>query len=110
MNKCPKCGKDIGKYPALSRDDNKTEVCSDCGTLEAMKEFLQFKKGFTVETYDEYSVVLTSDGYVHHAIVGERIVYPIILDKDSGEFRNESGNVKLEKFNELIAERTAMWG
>lgn len=41
MKKCPRCkkSKDM-KYPALSRRDNKTEICSDCGTSEAMFDFL----------------------------------------------------------------------
>ena len=33
---CPICGKEIIGYPALSREDNKTEICSDCGTVEAL--------------------------------------------------------------------------
>lgn len=110
MSKCPKCGGEIGKYPALSRVDNKTEICSNCGTVEALNEFLSFKKGFTMETFDGYSVALTSDGYIHHAVVGDKIVYPIVLNKNNGEFRNESGNIKLDEFKKLIDERTAMWG
>lgn len=36
---CPRCKKTIISYPALSRVDNKTEICSKCGTLEALKIF-----------------------------------------------------------------------
>jgi len=43
---CPRCGEGIpnnlqrGMYPgALSRTDNKTEICSPCGTDEAMEDF-----------------------------------------------------------------------
>ena len=43
---CPECGgfipnnKTPGAYPgALSRRDNKTEICSSCGTREAMEDF-----------------------------------------------------------------------
>ena len=39
MAKCPKCGK---RYPegkgALSRRDNKTDICADCGYKEAMED------------------------------------------------------------------------
>lgn len=38
--KCPLCGKEIKGYPALSRKDNKTEICSDCGTKEALQIFV----------------------------------------------------------------------
>lgn len=44
--KCPRCGGGIpnnntpGAYPgALSRVDNRTEVCSNCGIDEAMLNF-----------------------------------------------------------------------
>lgn len=41
--KCPMCGRIYSGYPALSRRDNKTEICSDCGTKEALDDF--FKNG-----------------------------------------------------------------
>lgn len=41
---CPICNKEIGKYPAISRKDNKTEICSNCGMLEALEIFNVAKK------------------------------------------------------------------
>lgn len=29
--KCPICGQVYTNYPAISRKDNKTEICSECG-------------------------------------------------------------------------------
>lgn len=47
---CPRCGHFIpndeqpGAYPgAMSRLDNRTEICSPCGTAEAMEEFINGK-------------------------------------------------------------------
>ncbi len=37
--KCPICGKIYSEYPALSRRDNKTYICPDCGTAEALKDY-----------------------------------------------------------------------
>ena len=44
---CPRCGGGIpndyyrGQYPgAISRVDNETEICSGCGTDEAMEQFM----------------------------------------------------------------------
>ena len=34
---CPKCGKPYKERPALSRKDNGTYICPDCGTLEALE-------------------------------------------------------------------------
>jgi len=36
---CPRCGESITGYPALSRRDNKTYICSKCGNEEAMMDF-----------------------------------------------------------------------
>lgn len=34
--KCPLCGRIYHEPPALSRKDNKTLICPDCGTREAL--------------------------------------------------------------------------
>lgn len=36
---CPKCGKEYNDYPAISRRDNKTEICPECGQIEALEDF-----------------------------------------------------------------------
>jgi len=39
LNTCPRCKRGYAGFPALSRSDNKTDVCSDCGAWEAMQQF-----------------------------------------------------------------------
>ena len=34
---CPLCGKSYGEAPALSRTDNETLICPDCGTRQALE-------------------------------------------------------------------------
>ena len=34
---CPKCGQSYNGRPALSREDNKTLICPDCGVREALE-------------------------------------------------------------------------
>ena len=34
---CPKCKKMYAGFPAISREDNKTEICPDCGIQEAIE-------------------------------------------------------------------------
>ncbi len=34
---CPKCGIPYREPPALSRTDNRTLICPDCGTREALE-------------------------------------------------------------------------
>ena len=34
---CPRCGRTYSGVPALSRMDNETLICPDCGTREALE-------------------------------------------------------------------------
>lgn len=34
---CPLCGQTYGESPALSRTDNETLICPDCGTRQALE-------------------------------------------------------------------------
>lgn len=36
MRICPKCGREFERLLALSRTDNKTMICDECGTMEAL--------------------------------------------------------------------------
>jgi predicted RNA-binding Zn-ribbon protein involved in translation (DUF1610 family) len=38
---CPVCHKYFTDYPATSRKDNKTLICPQCGTNEAMTDFVR---------------------------------------------------------------------
>ena len=33
---CPLCGKSYHGHPAVSREDNLTPICGDCGTRQAL--------------------------------------------------------------------------
>ena len=35
---CPNCGNPYRGYPAISRVDNETQICPDCGTREALRD------------------------------------------------------------------------
>ena len=41
---CPRCNKDYSGKPAISRDDNKTPICPECGTQEALIVFMKNSK------------------------------------------------------------------
>jgi len=43
---CPSCtGAMVQPFVALSRRDNTTEICSECGQLEAMQDLLKVSDG-----------------------------------------------------------------
>ena len=44
---CPRCGKTYTEHPALSRVDNETLICPDCGVREALESL-----GIGVEEQD----------------------------------------------------------
>ena len=37
LSVCPRCGRSICEPPALSRLDNETLICPDCGTRKALE-------------------------------------------------------------------------
>lgn len=41
---CPRCHKEYSGYSSISRDDNKTEICPDCGIQEALIIFMKNTK------------------------------------------------------------------
>lgn len=41
---CPKCGRGYSGRPALSREDNITLICPDCGTREALEAVFHSSK------------------------------------------------------------------
>lgn len=55
IKKCPICKKSIIGYPAISRKDNKTEICSNCGVIQALEQFEKYKKivNYKLETMKE---------------------------------------------------------
>ena len=55
---CPKCGRRYTERPALSRIDNNTMICSDCGTREALESM-----GISVEEQDKILGII-HDKYV----------------------------------------------
>lgn len=50
---CPKCGQVYSKPPSLSRMDNKTLICPDCGTREALATL-----GIDIEEQEEILKVI----------------------------------------------------
>lgn len=52
---CPKCGQEYKGVPALSREDNATMICPDCGTREAL-EFI----GVSVEEQEKIISIIHS--------------------------------------------------
>ena len=41
---CPLCKETFTGIGAISRKDNKTEICSNCGTKEALEDFSKYIK------------------------------------------------------------------
>lgn len=41
---CPMCGRQYEDYPAISRADNKTEICPECGIREALEAWFDSER------------------------------------------------------------------
>ena len=51
---CPKCGDNMKKpRVALSRRDNKSNICPPCGTREAMEDFMKYYDNYIDQTPEE---------------------------------------------------------
>ena len=57
---CPRCGRTYTERPALSRSDNETLICPDCGTREALDSM-----GISIEEQDKIL------GIIHEKYNGE---------------------------------------
>lgn len=44
IQKCPKCHKEFVDYPAISREDNETEICPECGVREAINAYTEAQR------------------------------------------------------------------
>ena len=53
---CPKCHKKYTQFPAISRRDNKTYICPQCGVDEAIEDMLKNKKDENKEVKKENKV------------------------------------------------------
>ena len=51
---CPICGREYNDRPALSRRDNETEICPECGQREALESI-----GVTNKDEQDYIIRLT---------------------------------------------------
>lgn len=38
LTRCPKCGQEYSAHPSISRRDNQTRICPECGLREAMDD------------------------------------------------------------------------
>ncbi|MBO5638644.1 MAG: hypothetical protein J5916_01940 [Oscillospiraceae bacterium] len=54
---CPLCGKTYAEPPALSRTDNETLICPDCGTRQALESI-----GISAEEQDKILSILHGRG------------------------------------------------
>jgi hypothetical protein len=41
---CPICKTKYRGYPAISRQDNRTEICQICGVLEALQDYERYER------------------------------------------------------------------
>ncbi|CAB4159239.1 hypothetical protein UFOVP711_67 [uncultured Caudovirales phage] len=73
MSKCPRCGENrMTRHPALSRVDNKTHICTICGTDEAMLAFA--------------GIALTKQSWHENEQQSAHVYHPFVLVDTEGAF------------------------
>lgn len=48
---CPKCNIKYTNQPAISRIDNKTEICPNCGLTEAIESIIKYNRSRKQKKY-----------------------------------------------------------
>ena len=56
MNTCPICGRQYSAPPAISRTDNKTEICPVCGTMESISFLPQEQRDEIIRAVEEKEI------------------------------------------------------
>lgn len=67
---CPRCHKEVvGEHPAISRRDNETEICSECGTEEAIFDYVMSQPAYITMGVDVHTREAMFKNYlkeIHH--------------------------------------------
>lgn len=56
---CPKCGNEYTGIPSLSRMDNQTYICPDCGTREALESI-------GIDRKEQEEILATIHDHIEH--------------------------------------------
>lgn len=90
---CPVCGKTYYAAPALSRRDNATEICPDCGMQEAIDtaemadyEIARSRLSFDVIATDGHSDLL--DTVPHFAMADLSILFRVRFSENAGHLKS----------------------
>jgi len=70
MRICPMCGREYSEHPALSRKDDKTEICPECGMQEAIEAFTASKSIYTAYSSETDITFIMEDKGNTTAVVG----------------------------------------
>ena len=87
---CPICHKKYTQFPAVSRRDNKTYICPQCGVDEAIEDMLKNKK-------DENKEIKTEEDYDTSDIVWED--FEKYSQEEINEIRDILNNLDAEAIN-----------
>lgn len=61
--RCPICKSCMQGYPAISRKDNKTKICSKCGIMEALKNFIDYQSKNQIRLIEKSECMKELDVY-----------------------------------------------
>lgn len=89
---CPRCGRPYSDYPAISRYDNKTEICPDCGVEEAMINYT----GGTLEApnkFEKEARKYNKENRIKESVDNDLVTIHFGINTDADEERyKEEGN------------------
>lgn len=51
---CPECKKEFTGYGSISRKDDKTIICPECGVIQAIEAYVEYFGSFSKNKEEEY--------------------------------------------------------
>ena len=106
---CPRCGRTYTEYPALSRYDNETYICPDCGVEEAMINYTGGTLTDPNRVKQESADTSKKDDML--IMYNPKLDKELILKKKNGKWIGNDGEVYGEdiSIDDMRSEFTGSW-
>lgn len=96
---CPVCTMPTNLPPALCRRDNKTEICPQCGTNQAIEDFVRQLEGVTSGLEDAHTDLETAKNELLQGIDAANNAKNMLLEQRSNEHQYPA-----DKHKEMVNE------
>ena len=98
IKKCPKCKKKYNQHSALSRVDNKTEICPICGQTESIVQFKSYSTRLRVDSLTPIEKEIRKQVVQMNIMISKSIKR---YQKELGDRRSRIGQEFKKRYSEI---------